>query len=85
MRPNKFVVRDRRVYEVHYQRLGTKCQIWVFEGERPHGVHSTVSLLDAAAAMSAGHDLIDDAMDAAVKDIERGDYDCEPARLVAAE
>ena len=85
MRPNKWLVQDRRTFEIRYQRIGRKCQIWVFEGERALGVHSTVSLYDAAASISQGRDLISDAMEAALRDIATGRFRTIHKDVIAAE
>lgn len=85
MRPTKWLVQDGRTFEIRYQRIGRTCQIWVFEGERALGVHSTVSLYDAAASISQGRDLIAEAMERAVRDIATGHFNTIHKEAVAAE
>jgi hypothetical protein len=85
MRPTKWLEQDGRIFEVCYQRIGPQCQIWVFADKKALGVHSTVSLYEAAAALSQGHDIIDDAMDQAVFDIESGRFHSSRLPAVAAE
>jgi hypothetical protein len=85
MRPTKRFEQDGRIFEVCYQQIGRKCQIWVFADQRPLGVHSTVSLYEAAAALSEGRDMVDRAMEQAVFDIETGRFHPTLQPAVAAE
>jgi hypothetical protein len=85
MRPTKWLEQEGRIFEVRYQRIGPQCQIWVFADQHALGVHSTVSLYEAAAALSQGRDIIDDAMEQAVFDIENGRFHRTLQPAVAAE
>ena len=85
MRPTKCLEQDGRIFEVCYQQIGRECQIWVFADQQPLGVHSTVSLDEAAAALSQGRDIIDNAMEEAVFDIENGRFHPTRQPAVAAE
>lgn len=72
MRPTKWLVHEGRVLEVRYHRVGTNCQVWIYEGEQPIKRYSTVSLYEAAARMAHGGDLIRDEMENAARDVETG-------------
>jgi hypothetical protein len=85
MRATRCFEREGRFFEVAYQQIGAECQIWVFADHEALGVHSTVSLYEAAAALSEGRDIIDAAMDQAVFDIERGRVRSTPLPALAGE
>jgi hypothetical protein len=72
MRPTKWLVHDGHVVEIRYERVGRKCEIWLYEDERPLGKYATVSLYEAAASMAYGGDLIAETMENAAKDVESG-------------
>ena len=71
------------MFEVRYQQIDRECHIWVFADQQALGVHSKVSLYEAAAASSEGRDLIEEAMEQAVVDIETGRFTRRPAAALA--
>lgn len=75
-----------RSLEVRDHRVMTTLQLWIYEDDRPLGLHSTLGLREAAAGLAAGRDLLGQAMERAVLDVETGRFplDASPA-LSAAE
>ena len=75
----KWFVHQGHALEIRYQRVMTSCQIWLYENDRPLGLHSTVCLREAAAGMAAGKDIIGRAMEIAVRDVEIGRFPLAPS------
>ena len=86
MTRSKWFLHAGRSLEIRDQRVMTALQVWIYEDDRPVGLHSTLSLRDAAAGLAAGRDVLGQAMDCAVRDVEAGRFSLDPSpALVAAE
>lgn len=72
---SKWFFHQGRVFEARDERVMTRFQIWIYEDGSPLGLHSTVSLNDVVAGLSAGRDVIGRAMDAAGEDIAAGRFE----------
>lgn len=79
---SKWFFHQNRLFEARDVRVMTRYQIWIYEGGRPLGQHSTISLSDVAAGRAAGRDVLARAMDAAAEDIQSGRF--EPNASLAA-
>lgn len=82
-RSAKYFVHEGRALEVRYARVMTKCQIWIYENDRPLGLHSIISLRAAAETMADGGDLIGASMEAAQRDVENGAFSLAASQRVA--
>ena len=73
MTRSKYVLQGDRVLEVRDRRVMTSLEIWIYENDQPIGRHSALRLSDAASALARGHDLLDEAMERAVAEVQAGD------------
>ena len=62
MTRSKWFLHAGRTLEVRDQRVMTSLQLWIYEGDRPVGLHSTLTLRDAATGLAAGRDVPGQAM-----------------------
>jgi hypothetical protein len=86
MTRSKWFLHAGRSLEVRDQRAMTMLQVWIYEDDRPLGLHSTLGLWEAAAGLAAGRDVLGQAMDCAIRDVETGRFSLDPSpALVAAE
>ena len=86
MTRSKWFLHAGRSLEVRDLRVMTAVQVWIYEDDRPVGLHSTLSLRDAAAGLAVGRDVLGQTMDCAVRDVEAGCFSLEPSpALLAAE
>jgi hypothetical protein len=86
MTRSKWFLHAGRSLEVRDHRIMTTFEIWIHEDDRPLCRHSTLSLRDAAAGLAAGRDVLGQAMECAIRDVEAGRFCLEPSpALVAAE
>ena len=83
MRPNKRLMYHGRVLEIRPEKVGHRCEIWLYENSRPLGKFASVSLYEAAAKMAYGGDLIAEAMENAARDILMGRFPKAAAPLAA--
>jgi hypothetical protein len=82
----KWFLHDNRAFEVRDRRVFTSFQIWIYEAERPVALHSEVPLRDASQGLIAGIDLLGQAMEAAIADVQNGRFAlCLPPVVLAAE
>jgi hypothetical protein len=73
-----------RTLEVRDLRVFTTFQIWIYENERPIGLHSTMSLAEASRGLAAGTDRLGHAMDGAVRDVQDGTFSLLPQPATVA-
>ncbi len=86
MTRSKWFLHAGRALEIRDQRVMTSLELWIYENDRPIGLHSSVSLRDAAAGLAAGRDVLGLAMECAVEDVQAGRFPLDQARtLLAAE
>lgn len=86
MTRNKWFLHAGRSLEIRDHRVMTMLQIWIFEDDRPLALHSTLTLREAAAGLVAGRDVLANAMESAIRDVETGRFSLDPSpALVAAE
>jgi hypothetical protein len=87
MTRSKWFLFAGRSLEVRDHRVMTALQVWIYEDDRPLRLHSTLTLRDAAAGLAAGRDVLGQAMDCAVRDVETGRFLIGPGlpALLAAE
>ncbi len=74
MTRSKWLLHDGRALEIRDRRVMTSLEIWVYENDRPLGLHATLTLRDAAAGLAAGHDILGQAMQTAVDDLQAGRF-----------
>jgi hypothetical protein len=82
----KWFLHQDRALEVRDLRVLTALQIWIYENERPIGLHSVVPLAVASQALAKGIDVLGRAMESAVRDVQEGRFALaqpEPAVAVA--
>lgn len=72
MTRSKWFLQGDRVLEVRDLRVMTSLEIWIYEDDRPVGRHSALSLRDAASALAQGRDMLAEAMERAVIDVQAG-------------
>jgi hypothetical protein len=84
MSRTKWFLHRGRVLEVRDLRVMTSLEIWIYENDRPLGRHGVLALREAVAGFAQGHDLLGDAMDGAVADVEAGLFSLDPAPPVLA-
>lgn len=72
MTRSKWFLQGDRVLEVRDRRVMTSLEIWIYENDRPIGRHSALSLRDAASALAEGRDVLREAMEKAVADVQAG-------------
>jgi len=53
------VLHAGRTLEIRDQRVMTALQVWIYGDDRPVGLHSTLSLRNAAAGLVAGRFSLD--------------------------
>ena len=86
MTRSKWFLHAGRSLEVRDHRVMTSLQLWIYEADRPIALHSTLGLREAAVRLAAGRDVLGQAMDRAVRDVETGHFSLDPPpALVAAE
>jgi hypothetical protein len=86
MTRSKWFLHADRSLEVRDHRVMTSLQIWIYEDDRPLNLHSVVTLREAAAGLTAGRDILGQAMERAVRDVETGRFSVDPSpALLAAE
>jgi hypothetical protein len=74
MTRSKWFLHAGRALEVRDQRVMTSLEIWVYENGRPLGRYATLKLREAAAALASGRDLLGQAMENAIKDVQAGRF-----------
>jgi hypothetical protein len=74
MTRSKWFLHDDRTLEVRDLRSMTSLQIWIYENDRPIGLHSVVRLAEASAGLAAGRDVLGRAMDGAIADVQAGRF-----------
>ncbi len=84
MTRSKWFLHAGRSLEVRDHRVMTMLQVWIYEDDRPLAMHATVSLRDAAAGLARGSDVLGQAMERAIQDVETGSFTLASA-LRAAE
>ncbi|MCW5737851.1 MAG: hypothetical protein KIS73_27265 [Enhydrobacter sp.] len=79
-----FLIADRS-FEVRVRRVMTTLQLWICEDDRPLALHSTLTLREAAAGLAVRRDVLGQAMEDAIRDVETGRFspDRSPALLAA--
>jgi hypothetical protein len=86
MTRSKWFLHAGRSLEARDRRVMTTLQVWIYEDDRPLGLHGTLSLREVAAGLAAGRDVLGQAMERAVRDVEAGRFSLDPPpALVAAE
>jgi hypothetical protein len=70
MTRSKWFLLEDRVLEVRDLRVMTSLEIWIYESDRPVGRHSVLSLRDAASALAQGRDMLGEAMEQAIVDVQ---------------
>lgn len=70
MTRSKWLLQGDRVLEIRDLRVMTSLEIWIYENDRPVARHSTISLRDAARALAHGRDMLGEAMDRAVAELQ---------------
>lgn len=80
----KWFLHQDRALEVRDLRVHTSLQIWIYENERPLGLHSIVPLAVASRGLAKGVDVLGRAMENAVRDVQEGRFAlAHPDRVVA--
>ena len=74
MTRSKWLLHDGRALEIRDRRVMTSYEIWVYENDRPLGVHSTLNLREAATGLAAGQDILGQAMQRALDDVQAGRF-----------
>ena len=74
MTRTKWFLHGDQVLEVRDLRVMTSLEIWIYHDDRPVVRHSTVSLRETVHALGQGHDLLDEAMDRAMADVQTGRF-----------
>lgn len=86
MTRSKWFLCAGRALEIRNQRVMTSLELWIYEDDRPIGLHSALSLRDAAAGLAAGRDVLGQAMERAIEDVQAGRFPLDqPTALLAAE
>ena len=86
MTRSKWFLYAGRALEVRDQRVMTSLELWIYEDDRPIGMHSSLSLRDAAAGLARRCDVLGQAMERAVEDVQAGRFPLDQApALLAAE
>jgi hypothetical protein len=83
MTRSKWLLLDGRAFEIRDRRVMTSFEIWVYENDRPLGLHGTLTLRDAAAGLAAGQDILGQAMQKAIDDLQAGCFKPMPLRASA--
>jgi len=84
MTRSKWFLHGDRTLEVRNLRVFTTFQIWIYEDERPVGLHSTMSLSEASHGLAAGTDTLGRAMESAVRDVQDGTFSLLPQPATVA-
>jgi hypothetical protein len=72
MTRSKWFLHRDEVLEVRDRRVMTSLEIWIYQNDRPVIRHSALSLREMVRALGHGHDLLDEAMDRAMADVQAG-------------
>jgi len=83
MTRSKSLLHDGRALEIRDRRVMTSFEIWVYENDRPLGLHATLTLRDAAVGLAAGQDILGQAMQTAVDELQAGRFNLEHLRVSA--
>lgn len=78
MTRNRWFLHGDRVLEARVLRVMTTFEIWIYEDERPIARHSIVRLGDVSRALTAGRDLLGQALDSAIADTAKTRFDATP-------
>jgi hypothetical protein len=81
MTRSKWFLHQGRPFEVRDVRVVTSFQIWVYENERPLAQHSAVPLSDVIAGAALGKDVLNGAMEVAVRDVQAGRFRTAPSSM----
>jgi hypothetical protein len=84
MTRSKWFLHGGRSLEVRDHRVMTVIQVWIYENDRPVGLHSTVGLREAATGLAAGRDVLGQAMECAVRDVEAGRFSLDTSPVMMA-
>lgn len=84
MTRSKWFLYAGRALEIRDQRVMTSLELWIYEDDRPIGLHSALSLRDAAAGLAAGHDVLSQAMERAIEDVQAGRFPIDRASVLLA-
>jgi hypothetical protein len=74
MTRSKWFLHGNEVLEVRDRRVMTSLEIWIYQNDHPVGRHGTLSLRDTVQALGQGRDLLDEAMDLAMADVQSGRF-----------
>ena len=83
MTRSKWFLHRDQVLEVRDRRVMTSLEIWIYQDDRPVARHGALSLRVAAQALGNGRDLLDEAMDRAMADVQAGRLVLTPPRRKA--
>lgn len=72
MTRSKWFMHAGRALEIRDHRVMTALEVWIYEDDRPLALHSTLTLREAAAGLAAGRDVLGQAMEKAIRDVETG-------------
>jgi hypothetical protein len=75
MTRNKWFLHEGRALEVRDRRVMRSFEIWIYENDLPLGLHSRVSLREAATRLVAsGEDALNRGMERAIGDCQTGRF-----------
>ena len=74
MTRSKWFLHENEVLEVRDRRVMTSLEIWIYQNDRPIGRHGALTLRDTVQALGQGRDLLDEAMDLAMADVQSGRF-----------
>ena len=74
MTRTKWFLHGDQVLEVRDLRVMTSLEIWIYQNDRPVVRHSALSLRETVHALGQGRDLLDEAMDRAMADVQAGRF-----------
>ena len=74
MTRSKWFLHGDQVLEVRDHRVMTSLEIWIYQNDLPVGRHGTLSLRDTVQALGQGRDLLAEAMDRAMHDVQAGRF-----------
>jgi hypothetical protein len=74
MTRSKWFLHGDQVLEVRDLRVMTSLEIWIYRDNRPIARHGALTLRETVQALGQGRDLLDEAMDRAMADVQAGRF-----------
>jgi hypothetical protein len=72
MTRSKWFLHGEQLLEVRDHRVMTSFEIWIYQDSQPIVRHSALPLRETVQALGQGRDLLDEAMDRAMADVQAG-------------